>query len=306
LPHVILRNPERDWMRAAGRSLDPDEVMRRIGPITEPLELLGGGLNNVTVRVGRDRVLRIYNGLDAGTTFRDAAVVGKEATLASTPWRALRTPTVLAAGADFLVFEYVEHEPLSAKHGAAVGRALAEIHSVSFTAAGLLGADLELRRPTAWGPPEQDAFTARDYGHRHLADVGSILAPQLAARIAAFLDTDPMASRNAADAPVLTHSDFKVSNVHWTATGMPLVLDWEYAWAGSRYVDIGQLLRWYPPETFVRDFADAYVDSGGMLVDDWRRLAETIDLCSLIGLFRRPEARSTDDLAQRILETIGR
>lgn len=306
LSTAMLRNPEREWMRASRRSVDRAEVERRIGSTTETLELLSGGLNNVNVRVGRERVIRIYQGLEADTLFRDAAVVGKEATLASRNWRSFRTPRVLVRGADFLVFEYVEHVPLSEAHGAAVGRALAEIHANTFAATGLLGADLELRRPDDWGPPEHDEFTARDYGRSQLTEVGPALDRTLAERIAAFLDSDPSAARNAVDVPVLTHSDFKASNVHWTARGVPLVLDWEYAWAGSRYVDIGQLLRWKPSDAFVREFSTAYVEAGGVLVDDWRRLAETIDLCSLIGLCRSPEARMTDDLTRRIVETIER
>jgi fructosamine-3-kinase len=303
----MLRNPELEWMGAQRRSpLDPREVERRIGPTSEPLEPLSGGLVNTNIRVGRDRVLRIYRDLDSGTIFRDAAVVGKEATLASRDWRSFRTPRVLARGPDFLVFEYVEHEPLSEAHGAATGQALAEIHATTFAACGELGADLELKRPDSWGPAEEDSFTARDYGRWQLAEVGPVLDRELAARIAAFLDSDPVAARNAADVAVLSHSDFKASNVHWTAAGVPLVLDWEYAWAGSRYVDIGQLLRWHPPDAFVQEFAAAYVESGGVLVDDWRRLAETVDLCALIGLRRRPEARISDDLVRRIVETIER
>ena len=50
----------------------------------------------------------------------------------------------------------------------------------------------------------------------------------------------------------------------------------------------------------------AYVDGGGVLVDDWRRFAETVDLGSLIGLYRNPEARATDDVVRRIVETIDR
>jgi hypothetical protein len=301
---VSLPNPEREWMRAPVASIERDEVERRIGPTSEALEVLAGGLSNLNIRVGRDRVLRIYRGLDSGTSFRDEAVVGKEASLVSLTWRWLHTPKVLARGRDFLLSEYVEHTPLAETHGAAVGRALAEIHSTTFPSTGLLRDDLSLVRPADWGPPEEDEFTARMYGHAQLADAAQVFEPELAARIARFLDTDPIAALDAVDVPVLTHSDFKASNIHWSVTGMPLVLDWEYAWAGSRYVDIGQLLRWYPPSEFVAEFAAAYVDHGGVLVEDWRRLAETIDLCALVGLYRHPQARATDDVVRRIIETI--
>jgi len=293
-------------MGARRRPIDRAEVERRIGSTSEDLELLTGGLNNINIRVGRDRVLRVYQGLESGALFRNAAVVGKEAALASRRWRAFRTPAVLARGPDFLVFEFVDHEPLSERHGAAVGRALAEIHATTFASTGLLGANLELQRPADWGPAAEDPFTAREYGRAQLAEVVPLLEPQLVSRIAAFLDSDPVAARNAAEVSVLTHSDFKASNVHWTTAGVPLVLDWEYAWAGSRYVDIGQLLRWKPSEVFVNEFAAAYVAAGGTLDDDWRRLAEVIDLCSLIGLCRTPEAQQSEALIMRIVETIDR
>ena len=293
-------------MRSPAASLDRDEVERRIGPTTDTLTLLAGGLSNVNIRIGRDRVLRIYHGLDSGTIFRDEAIVGKEATLASRGWRSFQTPQVLARGRDFLLFEYVDHALLSEMHGAAVGRALAEIHEITFAATGLLREDLSLARPAEWGSPDNDEFTARMYGHTQLDGARSFLEPEIAARISQFLDADPVARRNAVDVPVLTHADFKASNVHWAVTGMPLVLDWEYAWAGSRYMDIGQLFRWRPPEPFVRDFETAYVNYGGVLVEDWQRLAETVDLGSLIGLYRRAEARTTEHVMRRIIETIDR
>jgi hypothetical protein len=303
---VTLRNPERDWLHAPTAAIDRDEVERRIGPTSDALELLSGGLSNRNIRVGRDRVLRLFRGLDPGTIFRDASTVGKEAALASRDWRSFRTPKVLERGPDFLLYEYVEHTPLSDAHGAAVGAALAEIHAIRYPTTGLLGEDLALVRPPEWGPAADDELTPRSYGHSQLAEVRSIFDVELSARLAAFFDSDPLAARNAVDVPVLTHSDFKASNVHWAASGMPLVLDWELAWSGSRYIDIGQILRWHPPETFVRDFASAYVGGGGLLADDWRRFAETVDLCSLIGLYRHPEARSTDALLVRILETLDR
>ena len=54
------------------------------------------------------------------------------------------------------------------------------------------------------------------------------------------------------------------------------------------------------------ELAAAYVDGGGVLDDEWRRLAEHIDLGSLIGLARNPAARNTDDVVRRIVETIER
>ena len=69
----MLPNPERAWYRgAAAKTIDRPEVERRIGPTPEPIEALAGGLANINVRVGRDRVLRV-NRRNAGNR---AAEVG--------------------------------------------------------------------------------------------------------------------------------------------------------------------------------------------------------------------------------------
>lgn len=97
---------------------------------------------------------------------------------------------------------------------------------------------------------------------------------------------------------------FKAGNLGVTRSGELLVLDWEFAWAGTRYMDIGHLLRWRPPEVFVEAFAAAYVAGGGVLFEQWRRVAEIVDLCGLLGLYGHPAARATDDLMRRIVETL--
>ena len=117
----------------------------------------------------------------------------------------------------------------------------------------------------------------------------------LAARVRAFLDELAENDDAAPDTPVLSHTDFKLSNLHVTPAGELVVLDWEFAWAGPRLLDIGQLLRWHPPESFVQAFASAYRDGGGLLVDGWRRFAAIIDLgtCSSSSRTTRSCARPT-------------
>jgi hypothetical protein len=291
----MLLNPERAWHAAAAATIDRAEVERRIGPTREPIEVLTGGLRNVNVGVGRDRVLRIK---------RDASDLGKETTLLRRPWRSFRTPAVLATGADFLLLERLDLLPLPASAGDAVGRALAEIHSLSFATTGALASDLSLVTPSPGGG--ETSFAARGYGHANLRDAAPYLGPALVARIAAFLDGNELASRDALDVPVLCHCDFKVSNLHVTPAGELVVLDWELAWAGPRLLDIGLLMRWHPPEAFVRAFADAYCANGGVLIDGWQRVAEAIDLGSLLGVYARNHAaRSTHDVERRIAEIVG-
>ena len=59
------------------------------------------------------------------------------------------TPAVLATGDDFLVLEHLPLSPLddAPAVGAAVGRALGEIHATRYADSGLLAADLSLMQP---------------------------------------------------------------------------------------------------------------------------------------------------------------
>jgi hypothetical protein len=293
---VLLPNPERDWERPSKTmTVDRREVELRIGSTTEPLEVLSGGLANLNVRVGPDRVLRIHR--------REPGCVSKEASLLTRAWKSFRVPHLLTAGADFLLLEFVPHSPLEAavEHGAAVGRALAEIHSVSYPETGVLAADLSLERPFPEG-----GFSIGGYGRAQLAEAAALLGPALSARVLAFLTANNAHMHGALGEPVLSHCDFKASNLHWATTGELLVLDWEFAWAGPRLLDIGQLLRWHPPDLFVQAFAYSYREAGGVLVDEWRRLAEAIDLGNLLGLISRdPGATRFVDVRRRIEQTVG-
>lgn len=292
----MLANPERTWHLATTRTLDRAEVERRIGPTREPVEVLSGGLRNLNVRVGRDRVLRIQ---------RDPSTIAKQVSLLRRPWRSFRTPQVLAVGEDFLVLEHLELRPLPETAGEAVGRAFAEIHGHTYAHTGDLDGDLAL----ATSNPGVDAegFAARGYGHANLREAEPFLDRTLASQIAAFLDTDPIAARDALDVPVLCHCDSKVSNLHVTPAGELVVLDWELAWSGPRLLDLGLLFRWQPPAVFERAFADGYRAGGGVLIEDWRRIAEVIDLGSLLSVFaRNAVARATPVLERRLAEIIGR
>jgi fructosamine-3-kinase len=289
-----LRNPEAAWSRAVTpATIDRAEIERRIGPTKGPIEVLSGGFANLNVRVG-DCVLRIKRG----------PTPAKETTLLRRAWRSFRTPAVLATGEDFLVLEYLALAPLPPTAGAAVGRALAEIHATTYPETGALAGDLSIAQPF---PPDGWSELHRGVGYVRamLDEAEPFVDSALTARLRAFLDGGPDDGDVEPDTPVLSHTDFKVSNLHVTPAGELVVLDWEFAWAGPRLLDIGQLLRWHPPESFVSAFADAYRDGGGRLVDGWRRFAAIIDLGNMLAVYaHNPIMRSTDDIPRRIAETI--
>lgn len=292
-----LRNPERQWERPDGvGKFDRFEVESRIGEVSEPVELLAGGLANLNVRIGAGRVLRVYH--------RDPLALAVEAALLRRPWKFVRTPEVLSSGEDFLVLEYVPHGPLGdeAEQAEAVGRALAEIHGVAFPQAGLLAPTLDLSKPY---PDVIGIFS--DYALSQLDCAQSGVAAEIRPRIEALLVAHDDSMHHLARASVLLHGDFKVSNLGWTERGQLLVLDWEFAYSGPSLMDIGQLLRWSPPPSFVEGFARSYRDHGGELPEDWQRWAAAFDLFNLCGLLAgsEPGSRRATDIIGRIVETLG-
>ena len=299
MAHAALPNPEAAWEPpAAARTADAQEVEQRIGTFEGDLTLLGGGLSNVNVLV-EGRVLRIYR--------RQARAAHLEAALLRQPWSSFRVPKLLSVGEDFLLLEHVAHGPVlgSAEHGAAVGRALAEVHSRSFAQAGFLDAALEVSSPF------EDLVTALiDYMRSELARAPTGLDSRLTGQMLSTLIDNAAALREVTGAPVLLHADFKVSNLHWTADHQLLVLDWEFAYAGSHLSDIGQLLRWHPPREFIASFARAYVQAGRGLPPDFEKWAALLDLANLSGLlaslpWSESASRRLGDVQARIAETLA-
>ncbi|MET0795164.1 MAG: aminoglycoside phosphotransferase family protein [Polyangiaceae bacterium] len=293
-----LPNPERFWKSNPGtRAVTSAEIERRLGKPAGAWSSLSGGLANANVLVD-GRVLRIYQ--------RDSHALRVEAELLRRPWASFRVPALLATGEDFALLEYVPHGPLlgSAEHGVAVGRALAEIHGIAFEKAGFLTPELEIEKPFSDLVPSLIDY-ARSLMPRAEAPLGSGLSQKLLET----LESNASALRAVVGQPVLLHADFKASNLHWTHDDRLLILDWEFAYAGSRLSDIGQLLRWAPPGPFVRAFASAYVEAGGVLPADFQRWAGLLDLVNLIGLVAdrtdiaaEPRVR---DVSERIALTLA-
>ncbi|MGM0557284.1 MAG: phosphotransferase family protein [Myxococcota bacterium] len=289
-----LENPERAW-RPPNRVEDVsiDEIEERVGPVDADFEVLGGGHANANIRLADGRVLRLYR--------RDADAARKEKALLERSWQRLRVPQVAGSGSDFLVLEYVDHAPLQgrAEHGAAIGRALAEIHAQAFDCAGFLGS-------AADGVAKPFTDVVADF-REYMASREQV-DPEVRDAVVDFWSARRDDLDALAEHAVLLHGDFKVSNLHWTDTGLPLVLDWEFAYAGPALADIGQLIRWQPPATFCDAFAEAYREFGGELPDDWRDWAEVFDLVNLVGLLEgaRAGSRRHQDVTQRLTETLGR
>ena len=294
---AALVNPEITWdPHAQVRHVSRAEVERCLGPTIEAFHVLSGGLANANVRIG-DKVLRLYR--------RDALSLGIEKTLLQRPWHSLVVPTFLNSGQDFLLMSFEPHGPIEdgPEHGAALGAALAEIHATNFKTSGLLDGSLQVKNPF----PDFIA-SMREYIAVCLDSPQWKASAGMGRRMLEFYDSRAGLLREVQSPAVLLHADFKASNLHWSPRGLPLILDWEFAYAGPALMDLGQLFRWDTTPEFRESFGKSYRSAGGRLPQGWPDLAATLDLINLTGLITNmPESstRERQDVMRRINQTIG-
>ena len=299
---MMIETPEDAWERSVALPTIDLPWLERVFAGMDPAlakrewSVLAGGLRGVNLCSG-DLVARVALG-DTVDMRREAAVMRSVADRVC-------VPEVIDVGDAVLLMRFVEHAPLPATEatGRAVGATAAAIHSHRFECAGIFDAALHVREP--WR-------SAVDGLREHvdmLLDGGA--GRRLGARaqaIRALWDRHATPMHEAANVPVLVHSDFKPTNVKWTNDARVLVLDWEFAWAGPALFDVGQLMRWEPPPPFVAGFAHGYRDAGGTLAPDWRDTASLFDLFNLVFFATDEESRPVRDrdVLDRIDRTLGR
>lgn len=287
-------NPETAWHAEHGNApVDLKEVTERIGPLSVAVQPLSGGLANKTIRLGDDRVMRLYT--------RDRTALPKEAVLLSRQWATFRTPKILDSGEDYLVLSYVPHRPLqnSQRHGAAVGEALAEIHQEQTDMSGLFDDRFQIAEPF----PDFMASMMGYVATLSFAATDTVIRDRLPEAMAQWSPALAPFCTN----PVRLHGDFKPSNLHWIDDDRLLVLDWEFTYAGPALMDIAQLARWGMPQPFRSAFESAYRSNGGVLPQNWTDIAERLDLANLGGLLANsvPGSARHADLLRRIEATLA-
>ncbi len=291
-----LHNPEQLWAPKRLISVkERGQVRERLGALDDELELLSGGLENTNIRVGTDRVLRIYT--------QDPGRKKKEMTLLGLGWKGFVVPRVISDRADYLVLEFAGHQALQdePEQALAVGKALAEIHARPYDGWGLLGADLKVAEPF------KDLMNALLAFSKGCLECSPLQVQDLGQQALSYLEAHKAELCALLGAPRLVHSDFKVSNVHWSIQGRPLILDWETAYAGSALSDIGQLFRWGASDAFRAAFEDGYKSGGGQLVPGWQLAAEKLDLVNLLSLLKDQQSGTlrVRDVSMRIEQTLG-
>jgi aminoglycoside phosphotransferase (APT) family kinase protein len=276
-------------------------------PITA-MEPLGGGYSNENIRVIAGRggyVLRRYRRGRAGAggaartcaveaalaaRLASAAVPVAEVIAADPEGHAAGEPLLLARHVPgVMVSDALTADPGSAPQlGAAAGRALAAVGSVTFARGGAFtGPELI---PSADGWPSLPEFVESCLRAPNAAS--ALSAAELGGLRALAAAAGPLAG-TADGARQLVHSDYNPKNLLAVRRGewsISAVLDWEFAFSGSPLTDVGNMLRFrdaHPPG-FDSAFVLGYQEAGGILPPRWREISEALDLYALADFLTRP------------------
>jgi aminoglycoside phosphotransferase (APT) family kinase protein len=247
---------------------------------------------------------------------RDPEACGREARLLERVAHTVPVPDLAHAdeagaeaclGRPYLIARWVEGQHLAlaledttpdaqGALGRSVGAALAAIHSHEFPASGFLGPDLSLRAFSA------DGGTALSYVRRWLAGrAGERLGPSLSERLATLLEA-ALPGLDDGRGAHLAHSDFNPTNVLVQAGAVTAVLDWEWAYAGGPWSDLGNLFRIdrAPSPAFEHAFRSGYdARAARPLPADWKRRARIEDTLSHLEFLSQEEDRPLTQQAAR-------
>ena len=258
-----------------------------------------GGLVNGNYRVAlegepTDVLLRIYRrGLRAAEVeFALSRLISSEIPVARFFHLAKESAV---NGLPFAICEWISGVQLGkargdfAELGSSVGRVLAKIHSFRFLETGFLGSDLRVQQSVG-----ADGAMLRDFVAHSLQNgpASERLDAELAGQLSDFVAREGDLLDGHPATPCLSHADFNASNVLVVGSSVSAVLDWEFAWAGSPYFDLGNLMRAPLGERpgFGEAVAAGYRSAGGFLPDDWQRRARVADLLSWVDFLNRPKA----------------
>jgi aminoglycoside phosphotransferase (APT) family kinase protein len=264
-------------------ALMPDRIVLAIAPTV-------GGLANTNLRVETTTGvvhLRLWT--------RDPAQVAKELAIHDLVRDRVPVPRLLHAADDnpitghpFAVMEWIDAPRLDAVHpsaalAGAIGETLAALHSFTFPRTGFLDERLAVATPVP-----VDCNGLLGFLRAILVDGAGAarLDRTLVDDVLRRAETEGQLLDAWTGPPSLTHSDFNGSNVLVRGDAVAAVLDWEFAFSGSPFVDFGNLLR--PPRGDDEGFVAAVAEGYGPLPRDWRRMSRLLDLMAWADFLSRP------------------
>jgi aminoglycoside phosphotransferase (APT) family kinase protein len=190
-----------------------------------------------------------------------------------------------------------------------VGAVLARIGTYTFPQAGFFGPGLTVIESFEAGPTSYlngiEQYLAQERVRQQLGEAQIKQLEQFVSSNAEYLT-------EMAETASLVHSDFKGINIlvhqHAQRWKVAAVLDWEFAFAGTPLLDIGNMLRYeylYPPE-FETEFIRGFQDHGGNLPKNWKKVIKLLDLLNLCEFLNKetPSTAMIDEVKGLIANTL--
>src|SRR5258708_617604 len=198
----------------------------------------------------------------------------------------------------------------------ATGSTLANIGCYKFPQSGSFGPGLSIAR-TFDG--ENDAIINGIEHYLFKEQAGQRLGTNLTMRLWQLVQSNIGYLSAIEDVASLVHADYKGINILVRQSSKPVgqvvkewdvaaVLDWEFAFAGTPLFDIGNMLRYshlYSPE-FEKFFICGFLEHGGHLPANWKKIIKIIDLVNLLDFLNYPVPRGTmiEDVTGLITNTL--
>ena len=310
--------------------VSPDLIRDCISTAFPNLEIvttrvLSGGLINTNIKIEftTDRqpvVLRLHRG-GTEVCLKESEVLRLARSTVPVPEVIHVEPHGINGSGPFSILEFIEGRSfqqlkhtgdLEAIHQAAasVGQTLAHIGKYHFQKPGRLYVDVEngLRVGDAYVEGTDPIPRLLDQ-FLESAHLQQRLDPALQQQLHNFIWSWAAQLRALDNQSHLVHSDFGNRNIlvdrvneRWQVVA---VLDWEFAFSGSPLLDVGNFLRYERPSAPLREphFSSAFVEFGGSLPDDWRRISKVVDLTGLVECLTHECL--PDEVAIEILELIN-
>ena len=307
----------------------PDFIRDCIGtafpnPRIAHAQVLSGGLINTNIKIEFSPpqppvVLRLYQG-DTGVCLKETAVLRLVHSTVPVPEVIHVEPNGINGSRPFCILEFVNGMTLQQlkrtkdieaiqQAAASVGKTLALIGKYQFLKPGILQTDLkkQLMVGDRYGegpdpiPCLLDVFLQSEDLQRRLD--GSIRQ-----QLHLFIWSWAARLRELNNEGHLVHCDFGNRNIlvdcmnrRWQVVA---VLDWEFSLSGSPLLDVGHFLRYDRGEVSLREpfFSRAFVEFGGVLPADWRRISQVLDLTGLVHCLTHRQL--PDDVTREIVQLI--
>ena len=191
-------------------------------------------------------------------------------------------------GLTFLTLKRTGDRAAIAQAARSVGETLASIGEVRFSKPGWIEPGPSVGAPLLEGADPYPRFI-----EQCLARATSVPA-DLRHRITALAWSHASDYAAIERDPRLVHGDFSRRNLVVHPVGgtwqVAAVIDWEFAVSSSPLADIGNFLRYDSAAGRLAEphFSAGYRHGGGILPDDWRRLAQLFDLAAICESLTRP------------------